>query len=216
MPRRSRTRRSCSRRSPAPTLTYAGFRATARSLAAELAAQGIRAGRGRVVHAAEWRGRRERLPRRDVRRLRRLAGEPPRAGRADRAHARAFGNAHRLTRRRSSSLRLQSIVARIGSRAIVRPDLARRSRACLRLARDAPPTAIVSTTPAMLMYTSGTTGTPKGALLSHGNLRPRRAAVAAAHELRPHPTGCCRSLPLYHVNGQCIATSPRSCPAAAS
>jgi long-chain acyl-CoA synthetase len=57
----------------------------------------------------------------------------------------------------------------------------------------------------MLMYTSGTTGTPKGALLSHGNLLHAGRSVVAAHALTL-PDRVLSSLPLYHVNGQCIAT----------
>jgi long-chain acyl-CoA synthetase len=62
-----------------------------------------------------------------------------------------------------------------------------------------------ASSPAMLMYTSGTTGTPKGALLSHGNLVHAGQAVSAAHELAPSDR-VLSSLPLYHVNGQCIGT----------
>ncbi len=57
----------------------------------------------------------------------------------------------------------------------------------------------------MLMYTSGTTGTPKGALLSHGNLMHAGRSVTEAHALTPLDR-VLSSLPLYHVNGQCIAT----------
>jgi long-chain acyl-CoA synthetase len=59
--------------------------------------------------------------------------------------------------------------------------------------------------PALLMYTSGTTGQPKGALLSHGNLFASGAAVSASLELG-HDDRLLSSLPLYHINGQCIAT----------
>jgi len=59
--------------------------------------------------------------------------------------------------------------------------------------------------PALLMYTSGTTGTPKGAVLSHANLIAAASAVAAWHGLTPRDR-CLSSLPLYHINGQVIAT----------
>jgi acyl-CoA synthetase (AMP-forming)/AMP-acid ligase II len=72
-------------------------------------------------------------------------------------------------------------------------------------ARSAWPSAIDSSTPALLMYTSGTTGLPKGALLSHGNLVHAAGAVVAAHALTAADR-VLSSLPLYHVNGQCIAT----------
>jgi long-chain acyl-CoA synthetase len=59
--------------------------------------------------------------------------------------------------------------------------------------------------PAMLMYTSGTTGMPKGALLSHGNMLAAGRAVTGSHALSPGDR-VLSSLPLYHINGQCIAT----------
>jgi len=59
--------------------------------------------------------------------------------------------------------------------------------------------------PAMLMYTSGTTGVPKGVLLSHANMIAAGRAVAAAHALADDDR-VLSSLPLYHINGQCIGT----------
>jgi acyl-CoA synthetase (AMP-forming)/AMP-acid ligase II len=59
--------------------------------------------------------------------------------------------------------------------------------------------------PAMLMYTSGTTGTPKGALLSHANMLFAGRAVAESLALGSTDR-VLSSLPLYHINGQCIAT----------
>jgi sulfoacetate-CoA ligase len=64
---------------------------------------------------------------------------------------------------------------------------------------------IAENDPAMLMYTSGTTGVPKGALLSHANMMAAARAVIALQELSPGDR-VLSSLPLYHINGQCIGT----------
>jgi len=59
--------------------------------------------------------------------------------------------------------------------------------------------------PALLMYTSGTTGRPKGCLLTHRNVVSGALYVQQAHRL----SGLDRvlsSLPLYHINGQIVAT----------
>jgi long-chain acyl-CoA synthetase len=71
-----------------------------------------------------------------------------------------------------------------------------------------PPAALAAVdphTPAMLMYTSGTTGEPKGVLLSHWNLIYAGRVVAEALALRAEDR-VLSSLPLYHINGQSIAT----------
>ncbi|HET9762941.1 MAG TPA: AMP-binding protein, partial [Casimicrobiaceae bacterium] len=60
-------------------------------------------------------------------------------------------------------------------------------------------------TPAMLMYTSGTTGVPKGVLLSHGNMI-HAGKVVSAWQALGETDRVLSSLPLYHINGQCIAT----------
>jgi acyl-CoA synthetase (AMP-forming)/AMP-acid ligase II len=64
---------------------------------------------------------------------------------------------------------------------------------------------IAADTPALLMYTSGTTGAPKGAMLTHANLMYVGRTVGAWHGLTAHDR-VLSSLPLYHINGQCIAT----------
>jgi len=185
------------------TLTYAGLRGTARSLCAELSAAGIHPGEvvsymlpNGVAAASVFLGA--------------MYGgyvvSPVSLLAQDTLVEHTL--AHSATRIVYAAPeyvpRLRSIIARIGSRATVRPaspdDLALSGAP-----RDAPPPALASATPAMLMYTSGTTGKPKGALLSHGNLLHAGRSVVAAHELAPSDR-VLSSLPLYHVNGQCIAT----------
>jgi long-chain acyl-CoA synthetase len=52
--------------------------------------------------------------------------------------------------------------------------------------------------PALLLYTSGTTGTPKGVPLSHGNLCANLRALEAAHLARPDDR-VLLPLPLHHA-----------------
>jgi len=56
---------------------------------------------------------------------------------------------------------------------------------------------------AMLLYTSGTTGTPKGVVLSHKNMVAGGHYTAMAHELTPQDRALC-SLPVYHINGAVV------------
>jgi acyl-CoA synthetase (AMP-forming)/AMP-acid ligase II len=56
----------------------------------------------------------------------------------------------------------------------------------------------------LLMYTSGTTGRPKGVVLSHSNLIAGGANTALAHELVASDRALC-VLPLYHINGLCVS-----------
>jgi long-chain acyl-CoA synthetase len=58
---------------------------------------------------------------------------------------------------------------------------------------------------ALLMYTSGTTGKPKGVLLSHRNLVAAARTIGAWHGLT-RADRVLSSLPLFHINGQVIAT----------
>jgi 1-acyl-sn-glycerol-3-phosphate acyltransferase len=54
--------------------------------------------------------------------------------------------------------------------------------------------------PALIQYTSGSTGDPKGVLLSHGNLLANMRAIGAAVKMGPADVGV-SWLPLYHDMG---------------
>lgn len=56
---------------------------------------------------------------------------------------------------------------------------------------------------ALLMYTSGTTGQPKGVMLSHQNVVAGGEYTTAAHALAESDRVLC-VLPLYHINGQIV------------
>ncbi len=61
--------------------------------------------------------------------------------------------------------------------------------------------------PALLVYTSGTTGLPKGAVHTQGNLLANMAAACEAQGLQPSDT-VATVLPMFHVGGLCIQTLP--------
>lgn len=56
---------------------------------------------------------------------------------------------------------------------------------------------------AILMYTSGTTGRPKGVLHSHASLLAGGWTPTIAHALSPSDRALC-VLPIYHINGLCV------------
>jgi acyl-CoA synthetase (AMP-forming)/AMP-acid ligase II len=64
-------------------------------------------------------------------------------------------------------------------------------------------TALAPTDHALLMYTSGTTGRPKGVLHSHAGLLAGGWTSAVAHHLSPSDRALC-VLPFFHINGLCV------------
>jgi acyl-CoA synthetase (AMP-forming)/AMP-acid ligase II len=68
---------------------------------------------------------------------------------------------------------------------------------------DGPLPSVSEEDEALLLYTSGTTGLPKGAVLSHKNMVSGGLYTATAHGLSREDRALC-SLPLHHINGQVV------------
>lgn len=64
--------------------------------------------------------------------------------------------------------------------------------------------ALSADSPALQLYTSGTTGRPKGAVITHGNLGVQQELVAQAWSFSPRDT-LLHALPLHHMHGLAIA-----------
>lgn len=58
--------------------------------------------------------------------------------------------------------------------------------------------------PALIGYTSGTTGAPKGAVLTHGNLLANSESVSATWRWGPEDR-LVHALPIFHGHGLCVA-----------
>ncbi|MFM0626558.1 AMP-binding protein [Paraburkholderia xenovorans] len=87
-----------------------------------------------------------------------------------------------------------------GANAAAAPALAKRGRAPRHTADAATAHEPTADDVALLMYTSGTTGTPKGVLLTHRNLMANASNISAEHRLTSDDR-VLASLPLYHING---------------
>lgn len=81
--------------------------------------------------------------------------------------------------------------------------------------RGLPLPDVKSELPLLLVYTSGTTGVPKGAVHTQAALLANARASAWAHDFRPagpnnNPPGdkVLSTLPMFHVGGLCIQTLP--------
>jgi fatty-acyl-CoA synthase len=72
---------------------------------------------------------------------------------------------------------------------------------------DAAPAADAMQTPLLLVYTSGTSGRPKGAVHTQGNLLANMAIAAQVQGITPDDV-VATVLPLFHVGGLCIQTLP--------
>jgi len=73
--------------------------------------------------------------------------------------------------------------------------------------RDLPLPVVHSDLPLLLVYTSGTTGVPKGAVHTQAALLTNARASAWAHDFVPADK-VLSTLPMFHVGGLCIQTLP--------
>jgi malonyl-CoA/methylmalonyl-CoA synthetase len=84
------------------------------------------------------------------------------------------------------------IVTRLGVRVIALDELPR---------GEAPPMpALTPESPAAILYTSGTTGRPKGAVLDHGNFLAQGRGAIEVWRWMPHDV-LVHALPLFHLHG---------------
>jgi malonyl-CoA/methylmalonyl-CoA synthetase len=73
-------------------------------------------------------------------------------------------------------------------------------------ARPVPPVAVEPDTPAAILYTSGTTGRSKGAVLTHRNLASNCATLTEAWEYT-HDDVLIHALPIFHIHGLFVAVN---------
>ncbi|GAA1760966.1 AMP-binding protein [Kocuria aegyptia] len=73
-------------------------------------------------------------------------------------------------------------------------------------ARPAPPVDVEPDAPAAILYTSGTTGRSKGAVLTHRNLASNCATLTEAWEYT-HDDVLIHALPIFHIHGLFVAVN---------
>ena len=95
---------------------------------------------------------------------------------------------------------LTATIARPIELIAVEPDAASLPRKDAAMRAQVPPIAPTPDAPALLMYTSGTTGKPKGVLLTQANLAENALAISREHCLDSSDR-VAAVLPLYHING---------------
>ena len=71
------------------------------------------------------------------------------------------------------------------------------------LSAPTPPAEISPEDEAELLYTTGTTGRPKGVLLTHSNLLSEAQFIIEGHGLTENDRSLCL-LPFFHINGQVV------------
>ncbi len=95
-----------------------------------------------------------------------------------------------------------SLIIADAERAKVTDALGRRAVPLASLPRGAPPQmpALTPESPAVILYTSGTTGRPKGAVLDHGGLLAQARGAIEAWRWTARDT-LVHALPLFHLHG---------------
>jgi fatty-acyl-CoA synthase len=105
---------------------------------------------------------------------------------------------------RLSTFELQRQIDHAGAQLILsEPELAQLASTL----RSAPAPTPISFGAVLLVYTSGSTGAPKGALYGTEQLLANAVASWAAHDLNPHDI-VLSALPFFHMGGLCIQTLP--------
>lgn len=108
---------------------------------------------------------------------------------------------------RLAEAEIEAILAHAGVSLVVDSVLCQAHAGNPEPARENPQVQGSSASPVLLVYTSGTTGKPKGALHTQAGLIANSVISADAHALTPDDH-VLTVLPLFHVGGLCIQTLP--------